>query len=31
MEKHPNDVDPIYYYRASQSFKSIGEYHTSKK
>lgn len=31
MEKFPNDVDPIYYYRAAQSFKSIGDYQTSKK
>nr|WP_293300358.1 OmpA family protein [Allomuricauda sp.] len=31
MEKFPNDVDPIYYCRAAQSFKSIGDYQTSKK
>lgn len=31
MEKYPNDVDPIYYYRTAQSLKSTGEYQTSKK
>lgn len=31
MEKFPNDVDPIYYYRAAQSLKSIGDYQNSKK
>lgn len=31
MEKYPKEMEPEYYYRASQSFKSIGEYYLSKK
>ncbi|MGW9686128.1 tetratricopeptide repeat protein [Flagellimonas sp. 2504JD1-5] len=31
IEKYSNDLDPDYYYRTAQSYKSIGEYHLSKK
>ncbi|KQC29230.1 OmpA family protein [Flagellimonas eckloniae] len=31
MEKYSKTMEPIYYYRAAQSFKSIGEYYLSKK
>lgn len=31
MEKYPNTMEADYYYRAAQSFKSIGEYYLSKK
>ncbi|SNY99784.1 OmpA family protein [Flagellimonas pacifica] len=31
MEKYPNEMEPVYYHRAAQSLKSIGEYHESKK
>lgn len=31
MEKYPNNVPPIYYYRTAQSLKSTGKYQESKK
>ncbi|MEZ4811069.1 MAG: OmpA family protein [Allomuricauda sp.] len=31
MEKYPNQMEPEYYYRAAQTFKSAGEYYLSKK
>lgn len=31
IEKYPNELEPDYYYRAAQSYKSIGEYQQSKK
>lgn len=31
MEKYPNNVPPIYYYRTAQSLKSVGKYQESKK
>ncbi len=31
MEKYPNTVPPIYYYRTAQSLKSTGKYQESKK
>ncbi|WP_298789445.1 OmpA family protein [uncultured Allomuricauda sp.] len=29
--KYPNGLEPDYYYRAAQTYKSIGQYHMSKK
>ncbi|MBW8241574.1 OmpA family protein [Muricauda oceani] len=31
MEKYPNGVPPVYYYRTAQSLKSTGKYQESKK
>lgn len=31
IDTYPNDSEPEYYYRAAQCYKSIGEYHESKK
>ena len=31
IQKYPNELNPDYYYRAAQTYKSIGEYHLSKK
>ncbi len=31
IEKYPKELEPEYFYRAAQTFKSIGEYHISKK
>nr|WP_299346002.1 OmpA family protein [Allomuricauda sp.] len=31
IETYPNNAEPEYYYRAAQCYKSIGEYHESKK
>ena len=31
VDTYPNQLEPEYYYRAAQTFKSIGEYYLSKK
>ncbi|MER3373745.1 MAG: OmpA family protein [Allomuricauda sp.] len=31
LDKYANQLEPEYYYRAAQTFKSIGEYYLSKK
>ncbi|WP_190808570.1 OmpA family protein [Flagellimonas sp. S3867] len=31
VERYPSEIGPNYYYRAAQTYKSIGEYHMSKK
>lgn len=31
IDTYPNDLEPKYYYRAAQCYKSIGEYYQSKK
>ena len=31
LDKYPAQLEPEYYYRAAQTFKSIGEYYLSKK
>ncbi|WP_222984064.1 OmpA family protein [Flagellimonas meishanensis] len=31
IDKYPTDLEPEYYYRTAQCYKSIGEYHESKK
>lgn len=31
IEKYPNNLESDYYYRAAQTYKSIGQYHDSKK
>ena len=31
IDTYPNNTEPEYYYRAAQCYKSVGEYHQSKK